>query len=380
VFSSEAGRALSGPIPASMPTGTVNLSRGLARLPGVEVHHLCPMQSIPRDTVVEEEGVIVHCLRIPRRVTAMSALQYPKWRFQSRLRAIQPDIVHGHHAEAGFPYFAVSSHLPAIAGIHNWLPSLNTCAPKRLLSTTLLFRWFEAYTVRRAKTITVDSAFIEALIRPHTAATIHRIPNCVHESFFRRGVPSESSYPTVTFVGQIRPEKGLALLIEAISRLRRSGLDVSLNVVGRLSHDRSEHVMASIEKEGLKHAVRFLGWLDLSRMQTVMSESWAIAVPSLWEPFGCVAVEAMALGKAVVASAVGGLKENIDHERCGLLFDPRSARALENELRRVLTDASLRGRLGEAAARKAVNLWHPDIIAKRHLALYQDSVTLEAGP
>jgi glycosyltransferase involved in cell wall biosynthesis len=76
-------------------------------------------------------------------------------------------------------------------------------------------------------------------------------------------------------------------------------------------------------------------------------------VPSLYEPFGLVALEALACGIPVIASAVGGLKEIVLDGQCGLLVPPGDAPALTRALRLLLTDDSLRLRLGVGARLRA---------------------------
>ena len=98
-----------------------------------------------------------------------------------------------------------------------------------------------------------------------------------------------------------------------------------------------------------------------------------VVVPSHREGYGMVAREAMAYGRAVVASDVGGLRDAIDHEVNGLLVPPRDVHALRAAIERLLDDPELRDRLGRAAREKAVREWSPDAAGKALAAAYAEA-------
>jgi len=183
---------------------------------------LCFEPGLSEDQIIEDQGLLVHFLRIPRRVTSLSLLQYPRLRLARELRKLNPDIVHGHHAEAGWPYYAITSGYPAVAGIHNFLPVLMRMHRNGVLSTTRLFRVFEAYTLRNARYITVDSRHMQDLIRPETRGQISVIPNCVCDLFFAKTRHVETSQPSLAFVGIMRREKGLDTLLKALRQVKVS--------------------------------------------------------------------------------------------------------------------------------------------------------------
>lgn len=137
------------------------------------------------------------------------------------------------------------------------------------------------------------------------------------------------------------PAKGTSVLLEAGGRLARQRADFEI----RITMPR--------ETPGPTW-FRPLGWLPHERMREQYREADVVVAPSLWEePFGLVAVEAMATGRPVCASRVGGLQEIVAHGETGLLFDRGDSAALAEALNTLLDDSEMRQRLGEAGRRRA---------------------------
>ena len=99
-----------------------------------------------------------------------------------------------------------------------------------------------------------------------------------------------------------------------------------------------------------------------------------VVVPSRREGYGVVAREAMAWGRPVVASAVGGLRDAVEDGVTGLLVPPRDVAALRGALERLLGDAALRARLGAAAREKARRELSLDAATDRLLAAYEEAL------
>jgi glycosyltransferase involved in cell wall biosynthesis len=100
--------------------------------------------------------------------------------------------------------------------------------------------------------------------------------------------------------------------------------------------------------------VHFLGSLDHPNMPSLFHAADVVAVPSVTEPFGMVALEASASGLPVIASSTGGLPEVVEDERTGLLVSPGDATALARAIVRLARDGELRRRLGGAGRERAL--------------------------
>lgn len=145
-------------------------------------------------------------------------------------------------------------------------------------------------------------------------------------------------------IGRLVPIKGLTYLLSAVDRLRRSSkTDFRLLIVG------DGPLRATLERQvsdlGLQDKVRFLGWrFDLER---VYADLDIVVLSSLNEGTPVCLLEAMAAGKAVVATEVGGVPELVDDGRTGLLVAPRNVEAMVQAIARYAADPDLRRRTGE---------------------------------
>ena len=125
------------------------------------------------------------------------------------------------------------------------------------------------------------------------------------------------------FIGRITPEKGVQVLLRALSPLRWKYPDLRLLVAGK----NSEQMQPLVDELHIGDAVELLGFIDSETRNCLYRAVDAAVFPSLYEPFGIVALEAMAAGCNVIASDVGGLGEVVDHRRTGLTSvadDPNS--------------------------------------------------------
>jgi glycosyltransferase involved in cell wall biosynthesis len=171
----------------------------------------------------------------------------------------------------------------------------------------------------------------------------------------------------------IRADKGIHLAIEALSGLPR---DVDVWVTGDTSDPAASDYLHSLlslaERVGVRERVFFLG--VRTDLPAVMSVAHVICVPSIVrEGFALVAAEAMALGKAVVASSRGALPEVVRDGESGLTFDPDRPGDLARKLSVLLADSALAASLG-AAGRRSVMLrftydrWASEVIAQLRAA------------
>lgn len=173
------------------------------------------------------------------------------------------------------------------------------------------------------------------------------------KSGVRRDLALDPARINTLVLGQLYRPKGQDLAIKALAGLVRDFPKVKLYIVG--DHVIEEYrpyrdeLDALVLEHGLQDHVVFTGWrtdaLDiLASMDIVLH-------PSLSEGFGRAVLEAMALGRPVVASKVGGLREIIRHGENGFLIDPGDVKALEIHWRRLLEDAALRAAFSREARR-----------------------------
>ncbi len=181
----------------------------------------------------------------------------------------------------------------------------------------------------------------------------------------RQAVGMSSDASNILFVGRIDPIKGIDVLVDALSGLRTALWQTApphLWVVGGGTSDPG--MPALIERArslNVFDAISFVGSVPHTDLLPWYRAADVVAVPSFYESFGLVAVEAMASGTPVVASRAGGLAFTITDGVSGFLVPPNDPPALAGALSRVLTDCALRDRLGAGAVQTAAPFGWPAI-------------------
>jgi len=174
------------------------------------------------------------------------------------------------------------------------------------------------------------------------------------------------------FVGRIAPNKGLLNLVDALATLDAKS-SRPLLVMGRDWGARSS-IEERARVRGVSERVRFLGHVeDPAQYRGVIRRSSALVLPSEWEAFGLVLLEAMAAGTPIVASAVGGVPQVLNEGRAGRLVTYGDPVALGGALRAVTEDPETTRRLVRAASDRVRSYDWSETVA-RHQALYREVV------
>ena len=153
----------------------------------------------------------------------------------------------------------------------------------------------------------------------------------------------------ITFVGNLIPRKGLDVLISGLGRLPR---DIwQLEVIGSPTADPAytRSIRRQIAREGLTDHVNFSGLLSDGELASRLAQSHVLAVPSSYEGFGMVYVEAMGFGLPVIASHVGAVPELVSHGRDGFLIRPGDTAGLAECVRALHRDREYLAQVSLAA-------------------------------
>jgi glycosyltransferase involved in cell wall biosynthesis len=126
-----------------------------------------------------------------------------------------------------------------------------------------------------------------------------------------------------------------------------------------------------IDEKGLHDNVSIIGYVPDEMLVPYYRQAEMFVLPSLFEPFGMTALEAMACGTPVVASRPGGIRTVITTEENGLLVDPADPDEFAEAMVRLLKDRALGRRLGEAGRQTIVAQFSWEAIAERHIAFYR---------
>jgi len=184
----------------------------------------------------------------------------------------------------------------------------------------------------------------------------------------------------VIFVGRILPIKGIDVLIRAIQSLSRKGAgsdqEMGLILIGgeldadpQTENQELQNLRGMVARLHLQERIAFWGAQRQDLLPYFYSAAEALVLPSRYESFGMVALEAMACGTPVIASRVGGLQYTVEDGRTGFLVPEGDWRLLAGRIREVVENPSLRERLSAGAMAKVRQFGWPTI-AQKILSLY----------
>ena len=253
----------------------------------------------------------------------------------ARRGARDADLVHAHWLPSALP--ALATGKPFVLQL--WGSDVVLARRARPLA-----RWL----VRRARVVVCASTELASDARALGARDVRVIPSGVR---MPETVGDPEEPPHLLYVGRLSEEKGVRELAEATRGL-------PLVVVG-------DGPLRSLFPQAL-------GFVPPSELGLYYERAAVVVVPSRREGYGVVAREAMAHGRPVVATAVGGLLDAVEDEVTGLLVPAEDAAALRAAVVRLLADAELRGRLGGRAVRRATEVFSAAAPVEAMVATYDD--------
>ncbi|MBI3030239.1 MAG: glycosyltransferase family 4 protein [Candidatus Rokubacteria bacterium] len=217
--------------------------------------------------------------------------------------------------------------------------------------------WKDRLLARLATRIVVNSGAVAMRFTGSARAKVTLIHNGIDLRRFTPGPPSEelrrglglpAGVPVVGSVGRFVAYKGYAYLLEAARLVRQKIPEARWILVG--DGELRGELEAQCRRLGLDGAVTFAGWRE--RVGDYLALFDLFVLPSLGEHFGRVLLEAMAMGKAVVATDAGGVPEIVRHGETGLLVPPADPEAMAAAVVSLLQDRALASRLGAAGRRR----------------------------
>jgi D-inositol-3-phosphate glycosyltransferase len=182
-----------------------------------------------------------------------------------------------------------------------------------------------------------------------------------------------SGFTGIVSVGRLVRRKGFDIAIRAVAGIP----DAELTIVGgppSASFDGDAEVLRLREVARVVQAegrVRLLGPISRARLPEVLRAACVVVCSPAYEPFGMVALEAMACGVPVVATAVGGLKESVLDGKTGILVEPNDPISLRKGIQRLLRDPDLRLRLGQQGRTRAETRYSWTVVVERTIGAYR---------
>jgi D-inositol-3-phosphate glycosyltransferase len=297
----------------------------------------------------------------------------------ARLRAERPDLVHAHFWMSGWAaqQAATAAGLPTVVTFHA-LGSVkrrhqgpaDTSPPERVAVETDL-----ASSVQRIVATCTDEVTELADLTP-TPAVTSVVPCGVDVARFSPTGPAwgdRHCSRRIVALGRLVPRKGFATVIEALPRLPDTELVLAGGTAGpEPERDRLLGIAAAC---GVESRVRMVPQVPRGEVPALLRSADVVVTTPWYEPFGIVPLEAMACGRPVVASAVGGMLDTVVPGDTGLLIPPRDVDALSAALQQLLSRPDLRRRYGRLGVERARIHYSWRSVAERTARAYALTLT-----
>lgn len=246
------------------------------------------------------------------------------WALYSAVKKQAPDLIIVHYKKALFFFRMIGKmlNIPVVAVAHN--PKT-----KHILSADYIFS-ITAYQ----KKIFVDAGY--------PAEKVYVVPNMIKVDAPFMPMRPLGNPPTFGVIGRFDPMKGFDTFVEALAVLEERGIDFRAVIAGaaeKAYEDFYEKVIGTIGKKNLTEKVSLIGWIDDKK--SFYDSLDIFVLPSNFEPFGIVLLEAMSFSKPVIASTAEGPSEIFADNQGALLFEKNNAMDLADKMQAMISSPEL---------------------------------------
>jgi len=269
------------------------------------------------------------------------------------LRMYNPDIVHLHSVSKTSPFILLLlKNIPTVLTIHDH----TVFDPTRIIDTPLFIPYkktfggyfIDHYSVRYllekvrfyffrrfAKNIDIVFACSNFYAKCAEESGMFNKVRVLHNGIDLPEYKQFINYNKLLFVGRLEDEKGVHILLDAMSEIVKLHPNAKLDIVG--SGKQEEKLKSQTHRLKLDNSVFFHGYEESHDVEKRYEETTLVIVPSLFpDNFPTVCLEAMAIGRPIVASKVGGIHEMVEHDQTGLLVTPGDTKGLSSAIMRML--------------------------------------------
>jgi glycogen(starch) synthase len=301
---------------------------------------------------------------------------------------VRPQVVHAHDWLVAHAAATIKHHLdiPLVATMHateagrhqGWLPG-------PLNRSIHSVEWWLTYEARRVLTCSEYMRWQVTQLFDLPPSKLDTVPNGVHPQDWkvpasavknvREQYASTVDAPLLLFTGRLVYEKGLQDILAALPRLRRRHPGIRLLVAGDGPY--LDELRAQAKKLRLGRSVQWLGFVPGRELAALAAAANVAIVPSIYEPFGMVALEAASAGATLVLSDTGGLAELVKNGVSALQVPPGSPSDIADAVSRLLGDEVLSRRLSRQARTVATKEYAWSRIAAQVIDTYERAIREE---
>ena len=283
------------------------------------------------------------------------------------LRRERPDIVHLHLVNVDVLLLAL---LRSVLGFR--LVLTLTGGEPRMAASSVLSRFKLRVAFRSADAVTCVSSDLESWAGQLGVRNLLRIPNGVDAAELRREAERagtiDDRFDSLVFCGRLAAVKRIDLLLSAFCESVRSGSTLRLIVIG--DGDESASFADQVRRSGLADRIEHTGALTHDAAMTLLAGARGLVLSSASEACPLVLLEAMALGRAVIAPDVGGVRDLVLDGTTGLLFPAGCSERLAQRMRELAGSGELAAELGRQGAERVRAGFDSSAMMERYLEVY----------
>lgn len=302
-------------------------------------------------------------------------------RVETELDGWTPDVVHGHDWTVGWAADTLSTlyDIPFVLTMHGTEQVRHGGnLPRGEPSDIAAIEWWLAFAADRL--ISPTRFMVDQLVEGFELSPdrVVRIPNGIDPVNWAGHTPTSEREPLVVTWGRVQYEKGFQVLARAMTSLRGAVPNVSCVIAGRGSY--LPELQTQIDVEGVSDLIDLPGFLHPDDLRVLVRRAGCVVIPSLYEPFGIVALEALAAGAPLIVSRTGGLAELIAGTDAGLTFEPGNPDDLAHCVKLVLGDPDLADHLTRSARQLIEERYAWEAIATSTARVYETAVVARRRP
>jgi glycosyltransferase involved in cell wall biosynthesis len=358
------------------------LVKGLAQTDNLDLHVLTLASSnYNGPDQVEQANLTIHILPSYPRFERLRNYRTYQSVINKKLAQLRPDLIHAQDAGAD-ALVAIRSGIPTVITVHgirwedgkhysSWIKRV------RMYYDSLIT---ERYTVRHAQNMIAISPYVtryfKDLLRPDIQ--VYYIPNAIDERFFNH--EKGSNKQIVLFAGRVLPRKRVFDLVQAFSLVLIQVPSARLHIAGEISTEPTyvESIRKLVKETHIDKQVSLLGALSEEAIFQEFANCSMLVLPSSQETAPMVIAQAMAAGKPVVATRVGGVAEMVGEDSGrGILVNVGSIDGLATAMTHLLLRPDLQEKMGQTGKAYAEENYHIKRVAQNTNNIYQQIVFKE---
>ncbi len=323
--------------------------------------------------------VEVHYVRGQDRLCLITGWFLDVRKARKLVAALKPDIVHGQALDRGD--IAVKCSPKSVVTVHGVPHAEMRLSARMKFRDKLRVKLIDAVVrrvLRRAKVVISISKYDTQELGRLIKGTPVSIANPTGLEFFALA-PSRPSEPRLLFAGVLTPRKNVEGLLNAFAQVRQAVPEARLIMVGPVGPQRSDHDYAQTVQDrvtslALGDSVDIVGLLDNDRLRHEIATARAVVLFARQETAPTIIAQAMAAGKPVVATRVGGVPEMINDGESGFVVESEDETAFAERMLTLLDDQDLCLRMGARGHELALCRFNPEAVARQTVQAYRTAL------